>query len=86
MSMGPYAARKAGNVPMYACGVPAPPKDAATRGYPDASSTPSARIERSFSATMPSASSHEIGTKPGSSWRPLRGFVRFIGDATRFGW
>ena len=32
MSIGPQAARKAGKVPMYDCGVPAPPKLAATRG------------------------------------------------------
>ncbi len=32
MSTGPHAARNAGNVPMYDCGVPAPPKLTATRG------------------------------------------------------
>ena len=32
MSIGPQAARNAGKVPMYDCGVPPPPKLAATRG------------------------------------------------------
>ena len=32
MSTGPHAPRNAGKVPMYDCGVPPPPKLAATRG------------------------------------------------------
>jgi len=39
----------------------------------------------SFAAIASSASSQEIGTKPGSSLRPLRGLVRFIGVSTRCG-
>ena len=36
-------------------------------------------MSSSFLATRSSASSQEIGTKPGSSLRPFFGFVRFIG-------
>ena len=76
---------KAGKVPIYWVGVPPPPKLVASRGSPCSSTTPASRISRIFAATMSSASSHEIGTKPGSSSRPFFGLVRFIGWATRFG-
>ena len=39
----------------------------------------------SFAAMVSKASSHEIGTKPGSSSRPFFGLLRFIGVSTRFG-
>ena len=70
---------------MYIAGVPPWPNDAATRGSPVSSSTPLARMALSFPATVFSASSQEMGTKPGSSSRPFFGLVRFIGDRMRFG-
>ena len=42
-------------------------------------------MPRSLAAMVSSASSQEMGTKPGSSWRPFFGLVRFIGCRTRFG-
>jgi hypothetical protein len=76
---------KAGKVPMYWTGVPPPPVVTASLGAPDSSFRPFARISRIFSATMSSASSHEIGTKPGSCSRPFCGLVRFMGCLMRLG-
>ena len=66
-------------------GVPPWPKLAARRGSPASSITPLARIALRRAAMMSNASSHEIGTKPGSSLLPFFGLVRFIGVRMRFG-
>ena len=50
-----------------------------------ASRKPVARMSRSLAAARSSASSHEIGTKPGSWSRPLSGLVRRIGCGMRLG-
>jgi hypothetical protein len=70
---------------MYWVGVPPPPKLAASRGYPDSSDRPLARTSLSLSAIASSASSQEIGTKPGSCRRPFCGLVRRIGWRIRCG-
>ena len=70
---------------MYMPGVPPWPKLAASRGRPASSVSPFARVAVSLAATRSSASSHDTGTKPGSSSRPFFGFVRFIGCSTRCG-
>ena len=75
----------AGKVPMYCTGVPPPPVEEARRGKPSSFFSPLARTSRSFAPTMSSASSQEIGAKPGSSSRPFFGLVRFIGCWMRFG-
>ena len=86
MSIGPQAPRNAGNVPMYDCGVPPPPKLAASARIARFVEQARRRVTAlSFAATRSSASSQEIGTKPGSSSRPFFGLVRFIGVRTRFG-
>ena len=76
---------KAGKVPIYCTGVPPPPVEVARRGWPFSLTSPLARTSRNFSPMMPKASSQEIGTKPGSSSRPLFGLVRFIGCLIRLG-
>ena len=85
MSMGPHAERKAGNVPMYWVGVPPPPKLTARRGKPDSSTSPRERISSMRAAIASRASSQPTGTNPGSSPRPLRGFVRRMGWRMRCG-
>jgi len=69
---GPRGGGTHGNVPMYDCGVPAPPKLTGRRAGSRASVSPSARTWFSFAATSPSASSHEIRHNPGSSRVPCR--------------
>ena len=70
---------------MYIAGVPPWPKLAATRGRPESSMRPFSRTVARRAAMVSSASSQEIGTKPGSSLRPFFGLVRFIGCRMRCG-
>ena len=70
---------------MYWVGVPPPPKLTASRGKPDSSTSPLARMARMCPAIASRASSQLTGTNPGSSPRPLRGLVRFMGWRMRCG-